>query len=236
MQPTKREARLAGLLYLVVALAGPFVLLYVPGKLYVPGDAAATAARILAHEPLFRAQIVVGLVSQVCFVAAILALYRMLRGVSGQLATLMAAAILIEVPLGIAGLATQSATLSILRGGEFLAAFETPQREALAMLLLHFDRQGVYVSEFFWGLWLLPLGMLIWRSRFLPRFLGVWLFANGLAYVTVSATGLLVPHSAKAAMTYATPLLFGELALVLWLLIAGVRERPSATPSNSAPT
>lgn len=234
MQPTKREARLAGLLYLVVALAGPFVLLYVPGKLYVPGDAAATAARILAHEPLFRAQIVIGLVSQVCFVAAILALYRMLRGVSGQLATLMAAAILIEVPLGIVHLANQSATLAILRGGEFLAVFETPQREALAMLLLYFDRQGVYVSELFWGLWLLPLGLLIWRSRFLPRWLGVWLFANGLAYVTVSATGLLAPHHAKAAMTYATPLLFGELALVLWLLIAGVRETP-ATAAPPAP-
>lgn len=231
MQPTKREARLAGLLYLVVALAGPFVLLYVPGKLYVPGDAAATAARILANEPLFRAQIVIGLVSQVCFVAAILALYRMLRGVSGQLATLMAAAILIEVPLGIVGLANQSATLAILRGGEFLAVFETPQREALAMLLLYFDRQGVYVSELFWGLWLLPLGILIWRSRFLPRWLGGWLFANGLAYVAVSATGLLAPHLAKAAMTYATPLLFGELALVLWLLIAGVREAPASAPT-----
>ena len=160
----------------------------------------------------------------------------MLRGASGQLATLMAAAILIEVPLGILSLANQAATLAILRGGEFLAVFEKPQREAVAMLLLYFDRQGVYVSELFWGLWLLPLGILIWRSGFLPRFLGGWLFANGLAYVALSATGLLVPHHAKAAMTYATPLLFGEMALMLWLLVAGVRERPSAIPSTSPPT
>jgi len=236
MHPTKRQARVAGLLYLFVVLAGPFVLLYVPGKLYVPGDASATAARILEHESLFRAQIVIGLISQLCFVAVILALYRMLRGVSGQLATLMAAAILIEVPLGILSLANQAATLAILRGGEFLAVFEKPQREAVAMLLLYFDRQGVYVSELFWGLWLLPLGILVWRSGFLPRFLGGWLFANGLAYVALSATGLLVPHHAKAAMTYSTPLLFGEMALMLWLLVAGVRERPSATPSTSAPT
>jgi hypothetical protein len=180
--------------------------------------------------------IVIGLISQLCFVAAILALYRMLRGVSGLLATLMAAAILIEVPLGILSLANQSATLAILRGGEFLAVFEKPQREAVALLLLSFDRQGVYVSELFWGLWLLPQGILIWRSGFLPRFLGGWLFANGLAYVGLSATGLLVPHHAKAAMTYATPLLFGEMALMLWLLVAGVRQRPFATPSTSAPT
>ena len=236
MHPTKRQARVAGLLYLFVVLAGPFVLLYVPGKLYVPGDASATAARILEHESLFRAQIVIGLISQLCFVAVILALYRMLRGVSGLLATLMAAAILIEVPLGILSLANQAATLAILRGGEFLAVFEKPQREAVAMLLLYFDRQGVYVSELFWGLWLLPLGILIWRSGFLPRFLGGWLFANGLAYVALSATGLLVPHHAKAVMTYATPLLFGEMALMLWLLVAGVRQRPPATPSTSAPT
>ncbi len=82
MDPTKKTARIAGLLYLSVVLTGPFVLLYVPGKLFVPGDATATASNILAHESLFRAYIVVGLVSELLFVSVVLALYRLLKGVN----------------------------------------------------------------------------------------------------------------------------------------------------------
>ncbi|HEX4953465.1 MAG TPA: DUF4386 domain-containing protein [Thermoanaerobaculia bacterium] len=224
MPPTKRTARIAGLLYLIVVLAGPFTLLYVPGKVFVSGDATATANNILAHETLFRAHIVVGLISELAFVAVVFVLYRLLKGVNLTLATAMLILILIDVPLAFLGLANEVATLTFVRGADFLAVFDQPQRDALATLLLHFDRQGALVSEMFWGLWLLPLGLLVYRSGFLPRFLGVWLFINGLAYVTLSATGLLLPESSKMLFTIATPAMFGEMALMLWLLIVGVRE------------
>lgn len=237
MHPLKKAARLAGLLYLPVVLAGPFVLLYVPGKLFVRGDASATAANILAHESLFRASIVVGLVSELLFISVVLALYRLLKGVNIQLATLMVILILIDAPLAFLGAANEIATLSFLRGADFLAVFDEPQRDALAMLLINFDRQGVLVSEIFWGLWLLPLGALVHRSGFLPRFLGVWLFINGLAYLTISATGLLVPQHQKMVSTIATPVLFGEMALMLWLVIVGARPQPSevVAPDVAAP-
>ena len=139
---TKRTARIAGLLYLVVALTGPFVLMYVPGRLFVTGDATATAANILAHQSLFRAHILVGLLSELAFIAVVLALYHLLKGVSPPLAASMAILVLVDAPLAFLSVANEVATLAFVRGGEFLSVFDKPQRDALAMLLLNFDRQG----------------------------------------------------------------------------------------------
>jgi hypothetical protein len=232
MPPTKSAARVAGLLYLAVVLTGPFVLIYVPGKLFVPGDATATVGNILTHESLFRAYIVVGLLAELCFIAVVLALYNLLKGVNIQLATLMVVLVLIDAPLAFLSIANEVATLTFVRGAEFLAAFDKPQRDALATLLINVDRQGVLVSEIFWGLWLLPLGLLVYRSGVIPRLLGAWLFINGLAYLAISATGLVLPHHLETVSTMATPVLFGEVALMLWLLIVGVRASPQHKPPN----
>jgi hypothetical protein len=228
MHPIKKNARVAGLLYLLVVLTGPFVLIYVPGKLFVPADATATVTNILAHQSLFRAYIGVGLVSELLFIAVVLALYRVLKGVSVSLATVMVILVLIDAPLAFLSIANEVATLAFARGADFLAVFDKPQRDALAALLINVDRQGLLVSEMFWGLWLLPLGLLVYRSGFLPRLLGVWLFINGLAYIAISSTGLLLPQHLKVVSTIATPILFGEVAFMLWLLIVGARVQSSA--------
>ena len=227
MDPIKRTAHVAGFLYLLVVLTGPFVLMYVPGRLFVPGDASATVSNILAHQSLFRAYIVVGFVSELLFVSVVLALYQLLKGVDLQLAALMVILVLIDAPLAFLSVANEVATLAFVRGSDLLAVFDAPQRDALATLLITFDRKGVLVSEVFWGLWLLPLGWLVYRSGFLPRLVGVWLFVNGMAYLTISSTGLLWPEHLKVVFNIATPFLFGEVALMLWLLIVGARVRPS---------
>ena len=235
MNSLKKNAHIAGVLYLLVVLIGPFVLIYVPGKLYVPGDASATASNILANESLFRAHILAGLVAQLLFISVVLALYRLLKDVKRPLAAVMVILILIDSPLAFLSIANEVATLALLRDADFLSAFDQPQRDALVTLLMNFDRQSVYVSVMFWGLWLLPLGVLVHRSGFLPRFLGYWLYVNGLAYVVLSLTGLLLPDYYRPALTIATPLLFGEVALMLWLLIKGARVQPShiVTPQAS---
>lgn len=226
MDSLKKTARIAGLLYLLVVITGPFVLLYVPGKLFVPGDATATANNILANESLFRAYIVVGLVSELLFISVVLVLYRLLKGVNLELATIMVMLILFDAPLAFLSIANEVATLTFVRGADFLSVFDKPQRDAIATLLINIDRQGILVSEMFWGLWLLPLGLLIYRSGFLPRFLGVWLFINGLAYVILSFTGLLLPQYLEIVKQITMPTLFGEVALMLWLLIIGTKQKP----------
>jgi hypothetical protein len=225
MDSLKKTARLAGALYMLVVLIGPFVLLYVPGKLFVRGDASATVSNILTHETLFRAHIVLGVVSQLAFIGAVLALYLLLEGVDRRLAGLMVILILIDAPLAFLGVANEVATLTFARGADFLAVFDQPQRDAMVTLLMQFDRQGALVSQVLWGLWLLPLGLLVRRSGFLPRLLGIWLFVNGVTYVLLSATALLAPGYQKTLFTLATPILFGEAALALWLLVFGVRVR-----------
>ena len=235
MDPLKRNARIAGLLYLLVVITGPFILIYVPNHIFVPGDASATVSNILAHQTLYRMSIAAGIFGDVLFTFVVLALYRLLKPVDQTLAVLMAALILVIMPLAFLDIGNQLATLQVLRDSEnFLKVFEQPQRDALATLLITFDTKGILVSEVFWGLWLLPLGLLVYRSRFLPRFLGIWLFLNGIAYVVVSAVGIFDPEHVKIVNKIATPVFFGEMVLMLWLVIFGARAKPGVAAQQAA--
>jgi hypothetical protein len=204
---------------------------YAPSQLFVPGDASATVDRIAERQHLFVATIIVGIVSEFLFVSVILLLYRLFRPIDAVLAGLMLLSIMLQVPLAFLGMANEVATLQFIRGGEFLQVFNEQQRDALIMFLVYVDRQGVLVSQVFWGVWLLPLGALVFRSKMIPRFLGIWLVLNGLAYIALSAIGLARPELRASAFSLATPLMFGELALALWLLIMGVKLR---SPSEAA--
>jgi hypothetical protein len=204
---------------------------YAPSQLFVPGDASATVDRIAERQHLFVATIIVGIVSEFLFVSVILLLYRLFKPIDAVLAGLMLLSIMLQVPLAFLGMANEVATLQFIRGSEFLQVFDEQQRDALIMFLMYVDRQGVLVSQVFWGVWLLPLGALVFRSKMIPRFLGIWLVLNGLAYIALSAIGLARPELRASAFSLATPLMFGELALALWLLIMGVKLR---SPSEAA--
>lgn len=232
MHPLTRTARLAGFLYLLVVITGFYTLMYVPGKLFVPTDAAATASNILAHQSLFRAYIAVEFLSELFFIATVLALYQLLKSVGPRLAILMVLLVLLDTPLAFAGIANEVAALSFLRGADFLAAFDPAQQQALAILLLKLNGHASLVSQMFWGLWLFPLGWLTCRSSFLPRLLGIWLIINGVAYVVLSVMGLVWPGYPEIVFTIAMPILLGEVAFTLWLLVAGVRvQAPIAAAS-----
>ena len=170
MNPSKTTARTAGLLYLVLALTGGFSMLYVP-SLIVPGDVAATANNLAAHESLFRLGIVSGLICQVVFVFLALALYQLFRGVNQTHASVMVALVVAAVPVAFVNMLNQLAALRILTGADYLAVFERDQLNALMMLFLDLHSQGLLIVEIFWGLWLVPLGLLVMKSRFMPGFL-----------------------------------------------------------------
>jgi hypothetical protein len=232
MHPTDKAARIAGAIYLSMELVGPFSLIYVPSKLIVSGNAAATAANVQAHEMLFRLGILADLIGAVIFICLGLALYRLLGGVNKPLASLMMSFVLVSAGVAFVNVLNNIAALHLFHGGEFLDVINKPQRDALAMLFLRLHFQGNVINEIFWGLWLLPFGLLVYKSRFLPRFLGAWLVVNCFAWVAISLTGLLAPQYYGAAFRYAQPVLFGEVAIMLWLLIKGAKVPSLAVPSS----
>jgi len=116
-----------------------------------------------------------------------------------------------------------AAALILARGADFLSAFDPPQRTALAMLFVRLHHFGVVVNEVFWGLWLFPLGILTYRSRFLPRFIGVWLVINGFAYLAMSFAGVMLPQYENTLGNVIFPAQLGELVFMLWLIIRGVK-------------
>lgn len=233
MHSTQKTARVAGVLYLFVILTGMFVMLYAPGKLFVEGNSAATANSILSHESFFRTYVLVGIISEFLFISVVLVLYQLLKGVNRQQAAVMVILVLITAPLAFLSMANQVSTLAFVRGAEFLTAFDKPQRDAVAMLFFNADNEGILVSEIFWGLWLLPLGMLVFRSGFFPRFLGGWLIVNGVAYVIMSVARLFSPEHSDLVLKISLPAILGEPAFALWLLIVGARVRPAV--ANALP-
>jgi hypothetical protein len=234
MHPTDKAARIAGAIYLSMVVTAPFSLIYIPSTLIVRGNATATANNILAHEMLFRLGIVADLITSVIFICLVLALYRLFSGVNKTHALLMVALVLVSAAVGFMNVLNNIAALTLFRGEDFLAILDKPQRDALAMLFIGLHSQGNVINEIFWGLWLLPFGLLVMRSRFLPRILGGWLIINGFAYVVLSFIGLLLPQHYEVAFRCAFPALLGELAIMLWLVIKGAKVQPLVAAAASS--
>jgi hypothetical protein len=236
MSATKNPGRFAGLLYVLMSIFGFFAMGYVPGKIIVHGDATATANNIAAHEMLFRLGIAGQLIGQAGFIFVALALYELFKGVNRRRASLMVTLIVVSIPIAFLNEVNSIAALVLVRGADFLSVLDKPQREALAMLSLNLHFQGLVVDEIFWGLWLFPLALLIYRSRFLPRFLAVWLALAGFAWVILSLTGILSPQYYDKVYSYSQPAIIGEIAFMLWLLIKGAKPPAldAATSSSAA--
>jgi uncharacterized protein DUF4386 len=230
MTSARNPGRFAGFLYVLMSIVGFFAIGYVPGKLIAHGNAAATVNNIAAHETLFRLGIAAELIGHAGFFFVSLALYDLLKGVNRRQASLMVTLIVLSIPIAFLNEVNSFAALLLIRGADFLAAFDQSQREALAMLFVNLHGRGLVTAELFWGLWLFPLGLLVYRSRFLPRFLGIWLFLAGIAWVSLSLTGILLPEYQSQVNRYAQPVFFGEVAFMFWLLIKGAN--PPTAPDR----
>jgi hypothetical protein len=232
MHPTNKTARVAGALYLLLGVTAPFSLIYIPRTLIVRGDAAATANRILASEMLFRMGIVSELITATITIFLVMVLYRLLNGVNKMHASLMVIlGALISAPISFLNVVNEIAALTLLHGPDFLSVFDRRQLEALALFFLGLHGQGLVVAQILWGLWLFPFGLLVMRSGFLPRILGVLLIVNGFAYVVASLTSLLLPSYASVVNRFAFIPETGEVWIMLWLLIKGAKVQPLAAPA-----
>jgi hypothetical protein len=233
MTLVRNPGRVAGLWYLLLIVIGPFFLLYVPNKVFVEDTASATVNNLAAHELLFRFGIVAELAGAIILILLTLAFYRLFAGVDRNLAVLVVIlGGVMPAVLYFVGVGCELAALRIVRGANFLSAFDKPQQDALALLFLRLHGSQITASLALAGAWLFPLAMLVYRSRFLPRFLGVWVAIGGIAYLALSVTAVLWPQYQDKVFSYSQPAFFGEIALTLWLVIKGARPpAPDASVS-----
>ncbi len=205
-----RTARIAGFLYLMLLPLGIFGMV-VSSSLIVPGDAATTAKNVLASESLFRLAIVSALLVQVVNILVVLALYQLLKPVGQTMASLMVLFLLLGVPIAMVNELNQFAVLLVLHGTEPL--------QALAPLFLDLHQLGISIAGIFWGLWLFPMGYLVFKSRYVPWILGILLIIGCFGYLIDSFAVFLLPNY-KASLALFT--FWGEVLFPLWLLIKGL--------------
>lgn len=212
--PIKKTARIAGLLYLLQIPLGVFGLVYVPKALLVAGNATATAHNILTHEFLFRLSLVSSIVTALLTVFTALYLYKVLKPVNKTVASLLVMFTILVAPITILNELNNVAVLLLLKGSEY--------NQSLVPLFLDLHAYGVQLAGIFFGLWLLPMGYLVYKSNFIPKIIGILLIIGCVSYLIDFITYFLFPSFAIKTTEYT---FLGELLMVLWLLIKGVNVK-----------
>jgi len=214
-----------GALYLGMAFFSALDITYFPGRFAVPGDPAATAARIASAPLLYRLWTVTALLAGVCAIYLAVALYQFFKDVDRNQARVLVAMVLVQVPMWFALALTHLVPLVLLNGSGYWSVFDKAQLDALALGSLSLFGRGVSAMSAYWGLWLLPFGLLVLRSRFIPRLLGVFLMVSAGAYLVSAATHFTFPAWYQTVFWGAAPLYgLGEIGIIGWLLIKGARE------------
>ncbi len=220
----KKTARLAGLLFLLWIVSGFYDMFYVSPKIFVSGDPVVSAQNILKYETLFRTGIFSGLITNTIWVLLVWVFYQLFRSVNERYSKLLVASVLVQVPVAFINAGLSIAAVITLKG-EILKSFELVQRQDLAMTFLKINEYSVLALVLFYGLWLFPLAILVYQSVFIPRFFGIWLVLNGIVYVLLSFVGIVLPEYRDIVFAVGMPAMFGELVLMLWLLIKGTRDK-----------
>lgn len=226
MHPRVKVARIAGAIYLSTLPLALYFWSYLPGKLIVRGNATASGENILAHETLFRFSILGDILTHIILLFLAFLLYRLLSDVNRTGALVMVGFVVVSTAIGFLNTLNSLAAVILFRGADFLVVIDKAQRDALAMLFIRLHSQGFFINEINSGLWLFPLGLLVFRSGFLPRLLGVWLIIAGLGWLVVSVIALVSPSNYDTAFRFAQPVVLGEMAFALWLLIKGAKVQP----------
>lgn len=218
----QKYARIAVLLYIVVIVAGVFAQFFVRSRLIIPGDAAATAANIMASEWLFRFSIASDLIATLCYFLLAFALYALLKPVHKNLALLFLLVVSISTAIFCLNFLNQFAPLLLLGGAGYLSVLDQNQRQALALFFLDMHGYGYVIANIFFGGWLLPLGWLVFKSGFFPKTLGVLLMAAPLGYLIPFFIAFLFPKYEVLAYPGLAVAVVAEVSFCLWLLIKGV--------------
>ena len=230
----KRLARIAGFLYLIVGIFGGFAVGYVSPMLYVPGDAATTTRNVLANAGLVRIGVLADLLQATVFVFLGMTLYLLLRHVHKNAATAMVVIVAIAATIMCLDKVFQFAALQVAGDASYTAAFGVTGSNALVLLLLDMHNYGYLIAQIFFGLWLVPLGFLAYKSGMFPKALGVVLVVAGISYLVDMLAAFVVPDLSKQIHGFlAIPPTIAEIWMLGYLLVKGVKV-PAQTPTISA--
>ncbi len=220
MTSPKGLARIAGVFYLLVGIFGGFAEGFVEPKMYVAGNAAATAGNVVANAGLVRLGVVSDLLDQTFFVFLVLALYVLLRHVNQNVARAMLVLVAIAATITCLNTVFEFEGLRVATGAVNLGAASNAQ----VLLLLDTQHYGIFIAQIFFGLWLVPLGYLAYRSRgMFPKWLGILLIVGGVCYLVDLLALFLAPDFDKVIHGFITiPSAIAEITMVLYLLILGV--------------
>lgn len=222
MTPTRSRIRATAAFYLLMGLPGAFNLKYLP-TFVVPGDAAATVRNIADGALTYRVAILGGVVGYLAFVYLAFSLYEIFKDVDRRQARLMVGLVLVMVTLGLANQFNEVGPLVLLNHGSWLGAFTKPQIDALALGFLLVRNDALHIAMSLWGLWLVPFGILVWKSGFIPKAIGVLLVLDGLAWIALCIVGIVFPAQYHLVDMVAMPFYTaGELSILGWLLVKSV--------------
>ena len=234
----KRLARIAGVLYLVVAISGGFAEGFVDPKMYVAGNPAATAANVAANVGLVRLSVVSHLVDSAFFVFVALTLYILLKHVHASAARAMVVLVALAAGIICLNAVFQFEGLRVATDSTYTAAFGVAGANALVLLLLDIQHYGTLAAQVFFGLWLVPMGYLAYKSAGLfPKWLGVLVIIGGICYLVDLVALFLVPDLGQQIHTYVgvIPTAIAEVSLLVYLLVIGVRvSKPTARALDAA--
>ena len=229
----KRLARIAGVLYLLVAIFSGFALLFVDRKIYVAGNATTTAGNLVAHSGLVRAGFVADLIQATLWIFLAMALYLLLKHVNRSAAGAMVVLVAIGTAIVCLNAVFRFESLRVATGHVGSAALGTAGSNALALLLLDTQHFGVLIAQIFFGLWLVPLGYLAYKSGLFPKALGVLLIVGGACYLVDTLALFLVPNFSKTISTaIIIPSTIAEISMVVYLLVVGVRTTKPAVQAE----
>jgi hypothetical protein len=220
----RKTARMAGLFYLIFILT-TVLATSIRDRFIVSGDAAATANNIVSSQGLFRVGFVTELVSATFFVLAAWALYVLLKPVNKNLALLLLLLNLGGVAVECLNALNLFAALQFLSGANYLSVFQTSQLQALAMSSLDLYTNGFLLTQIFFSAWLIPLGYLVYKSRFLPKWLGILLILDFFGNMSWFLQGFLLPDYRILAYPGNAIGFIAEISLTVWLLVMAVKEQ-----------
>jgi Domain of unknown function (DUF4386) len=221
----KRLARIAGVLYLLNGVFAGFAFGYVLTKVYVPGNAATTAANVIANSGLVRVGVLADLFQATEWVFLALTLYLLLKHVNKSAAAAMVVLVAIGTAVTCLNDVFQFESVRVATNPSYAASLGAAGSSALIFLLLDIHHYGFLIAQIFFGLWLVPLGYLAYKSGMFPKALGVALIVGGGCYLVGMLAVFLVPASGERINTIITiPCTVAEIWMLGYLLVFGVRS------------